>query len=474
MCSFAPAQVALVHGEGGAREALRDALHQAQVKTVHLPTIGSSIEVTNIKTTFYPKKKASKGERKEPFAHKNLPELGEMIRAQKTPGRLYTVQELLVLWGDAEGAQNDNELLRVATVLDSKNSPFKKDKKRPFLYTLRKHFRSAKKGDAEEEKSGPLDPASAMQRVDAYLSKKDGLYKRSGHNQRQTLVLSFNFPKRAKELHKAVIDQLKVETGWEIELRETPNQQALMELVHRLLPSDAKLEKTPSLHLQEEKIVVQLATALPIPSLQAIADQYLEKTGFQLAFKGISLTPPPQEPPASEETEAPDAPKVEQTTQKEAPSTDDASVSSTSSLSIPDLPDASSPQELNQAYQLIRNVFAGAEHELLKVGQKGQALEVTFISPYVGERYADVLAKLSKIVGWEIKIRPRSDQHKIKEIAKQLIPEEWGLRKEPGFHQDQATIKAKISVEPPAGEAQALNAILQQKTGFSLEFDVKK
>lgn len=510
MSSFQPKEIALVHGDGGAREALREALLRASLPTVHLPRIGDTITVQDKhvrRTSTF-----DQAPRSEAPASALLPEhleaLGARLLERDQQARLYTVQEILLAWGDQAGAHDEREIQRVSLLLQGQDSPFRPDRKRPFLYRLtpkaQNKLQPNKKrpGDKKAQpqkpspKDGPIDAFNALQVVDKYINKSDGLYKRSSQNDQHTIVLSFHFPKVAQEKHRSTLETIAQETGWQITLRPTPHQGALAEAAQDVLPADLSLKKTPSIHLQEEKVVVQPATQPSLTQAQEAAEAFLQRTGFLLEFKGMPLP----SPSATPSTGLPEAHDGSATEVKANPLQDSEAAMASQTAEASALPDGGEGQvedadgafslespnaavrlpaafvpgetypqmEINAAYQAIREAFGEAPHPLLKVGLKVDVIEVSFISPQVGERYAEALSQLSTYTGWSIRVRERVDQHRVKAFAKELIPEAWGLRKEPGYFPDKQQVSAKITSPPSAQEQNDLCQAFFAHTGLRL------
>jgi len=96
--------------------------------------------------------------------------------------------------------------------------------------------------------------------------------------------------------------------------------------------------------------------------------------------------------------------------------------------------------EQNKAFGLIEESFAGKPHRLYKKGLKrdenGPYIELTFISPEIGQRYMDIILQLEEKTGWPMRINPNPNQNEIIKLARRLL-EQRGLRlkKNPGFFQ---------------------------------------
>lgn len=145
-----------------------------------------------------------------------------------------------------------------------------------------------------------------------------------------------------------------------------------------------------------------------------------------------------------------------------------AAPASQSSLYAQIFPPSSVRCEINRAYNTIRQAFANNLHPLLKTSLRGNVLEVTFISPQVGERYTDLLAAISAHLGYPIQIRQQADQHRIKEQAKQLISAHTQLLKEPSFFQNNSSVVVEVKDMPSTSVCEDLNRSFLELTGFQL------
>lgn len=485
-----PREMALVHGDANAREALKKALQLAGIDTVHLPHMGYTLEYTSSqrrKRKPVPNTMQSSSTTPLPPAQslhfENLNQVADTLHTRDKLGRLYTVQEILLAWGDPEAANRPEEIDRVARFLGAKASPFQQDKKRPFLYRLReRHFAPGTNKSVAASESpnitpspdNPMDSFRALQQVDRYLGEAQGLYKRSTQLDQSLIVLSFYFPKTAGQKYQDIFERIRQETGWNVEIRDTPHQNALVEAAEALLSPHLSVTKRPSLHLLAETVTVSVSRCPSQEEAHTWMRAFFEQTGFRLEFKDYPIAQPP------EVTGTQQHPL--QTTEPEA----SPNLASPTDEPIPDEPIpwqklfppnvSSNPLEINVAYHTIRQAFADVAelHQPLKIGKKDDLIEIAFISPTIGERYRERLDILSQHTGWPIQIKPRADQHRIKEHAKAIIPKTWGLSKEPGFLEETQELSLSITIPPAAEEFRELTKAFQEATGFKLSLKLKR
>lgn len=429
LTALSPEEIALVHGDEDARAMIERVLHQSGMEKVHLLKLGDTLEVAPRKgrssSSRSPRKPLVKGISSPALQQEDLLDLATSLLAQNRPNQLYSIQEILLSWGDFEGAQSPEEISRVEELLGSSESPFEAHQKKAFLYQIR----TDEKGEILCGTPWPLDQTSALNKVDEIFPEEAGLYKRSALIGPGEIILSFHFPKVAQVQFKEAIEQLKEETGWEVRVRPEPHGEVMDEAARQAIPPDWPLRKNPVLYLIEEKVV--LFVDLPDEELEGATidrEEFQKKTGFELVIEGNS-------------------PK-----KKTKPSI------------------IAGRMEINTAYRTLRGAFEGRAHQPLKTSLKeGRYIEVAFISPQVGERYRKVLDELEEETHWPLEIRKSPDQHRIKQIAKKLASPLGTMRKEPTFLEGEQRVIYYLS--SLSGEEEKKNEILSQfkeETGYEL------
>ncbi|MEW6738017.1 MAG: hypothetical protein AB1489_42465, partial [Acidobacteriota bacterium] len=127
--------------------------------------------------------------------------------------------------------------------------------------------------------------------------------------------------------------------------------------------------------------------------------------------------------------------------------------------------------EANTAFAKIREVFADKPytHQPLKIGQKGDTIEITFITAEIGARYHQELVLLEHNTGYQMRVRENPDQIKLQLLAKEFIPKEWGIKREPGINLAEKTVTVVISSGVGMSYAgQAVAERFYQATGWQL------
>ena len=462
-----PQETVLVHGAGGAREALSELLTQSRDRRIHLPRASDELTFAGRKakrrTVANP---ASSGDAAELLPEGLLPtEAGELMAiGQKlvetlgdkaAQGRTFTVQELAALWlalreepREANLSAEQYEQLR--TLLNIKESGFIPDKRRPFLYRLNKTT-SVDTKDSKETSDLPLHQNAALLMVDQIfppeLSREAGLYKRGAELGRQRLVLYFHFPTVAAVKYATQLEEIATRTGWPVGLNEAAHQEALVNVVSTVLPPEFEIVKTPAIYREKQEVRVDLAyrgTEAAPPNLQSVMEAYKAKTGYTLI------------------TQIAGQPQISPTVQPASEV------------------DLGPRTEINAAFARLDEAFAKASIRLLrrslKNGSTGQFIELSFITAQAGEQQQPLISELQSQLGWPITINPEPNQQALRTLLDQLLSAQ-GLPPLQKFsvHRDRNAISAKLLTSQPSAEIEAVvapvKASFEAMTGWQLSFN---
>jgi len=275
-----------------------------------------------------------------------------------------------------------------------------------------------------------MEQNSALSVIRDTLPPEAGLYRQGVNREKGEITLYFNFPRVVQSRFATLLDGLAAETGWRIRVHPEANQSALMAGVYEIVPWP--VVKTPALH--REKGLVAVECDLPAGTATAGVERlFLETTGFRLLINAVTGTPPP--PLAA--------------------------------------PVDGQRMEINRAYAVVREGLALAGARVYKTGLKNKAIEITFITPQVGHRYRETLAELSRKTGWPLVVREHPNQNDVKNLVKRLVPHEWALLREPGFHQDTARVRVKLGAGPADDDPKWLELVetVRRETGYELIMD---
>lgn len=443
MRQMSPSQgVVLVHGDGDARESLASTVNDWVGCRVFLPDNGEIMTFENQRRVFYePKRRVAPpriGGSHQPLDARALPHLHQALWAETGRKGLYRLADLHARWYGPQTPFSPEEAEELQHLLAT--SPyFEPDRKRPHLYRLR----SPQEEDPSTESSSPptgglLEMNRALQCAAEKFPPETGLYKKGARQENRQLLLFFRFPQMAQQRYQQELAALEQETGWHIELNQMPHHAALDELARKMLPSSWNMAKNPS--IMHEKQMVKLTLFAPEhidtdtlqQQLAAWSATYLAETGYQLSWQ-LQTTPHT----ASSDTQATVKPDE--------------------------------PMEINRAYQCIDEAFLSCTHRPYKKSKKGQHIVLSFLTPEMGQQYQDLLQTLQTKTGWEITINPEPNLYGIKQQVRSLIPDSWGMTKDPAPLKAQRLVRIRLPALP---EPSLLEDVAQQvyaQTYFHLE-----
>ncbi len=282
--------------------------------------------------------------------------------------------------------------------------------------------------------SGALEQNAARELALKLIPSEARLRKVGMDVPRRVMTLQFDFPDVAAQTYSEQIEQLAERSGWDVQVKQGANQQALADVLYEILPQGAQVVKGPSFYLAQGEVQAQIEG---VADPQALVDAYQQATGFHLVLAGYN---------DSEATPAPAAPP-------------------------PPAKQNGDRMEINAAYGVIRAILEPLG--LYKAGLKGDAIVLSFISPQIGQRHAETITQLSEATGYPLQIHPHPNQQMILQTAKRLLAEAgWEVRKGPGIHIDRAEVSVALHEPPDEAAAEALSAALEEQTGYRLVWKV--
>lgn len=277
---------------------------------------------------------------------------------------------------------------------------------------------------------GPLEQNEAHALAHSLFPPETRLRKVGMEVHRKRLTLNFDFPQSALRHYAEQIEALAEQTGWEVEVRPTVNQQALAMAVNEVLPPETRIIKGPSIFMDRREVQVE-ADGLEETQRREIERHFLDMTDFKL-----TVAQPKQ----------------------------------TGALNF-SIPAGATQMEINAAYAVIRQALE--QHGLYKSSLKQGQIVLSFISPQVGERFIETIKDLSRQTGYAITIHPHPNQQQILVIARQLIDSAgWSIRRGPGIHVDRAEIEVKVNTMPSDEQIQQVNTMLNAQTGYTLTVEM--
>ncbi|MBI3926658.1 MAG: MBL fold metallo-hydrolase [Armatimonadetes bacterium] len=424
-----PQEVLLVHGDEPARRALAGVLAGERMR-IHLPQNGDAVDLGNYRAAWRGVTVRRPGlGRGSPFDVAAL--RGALLSRGKAT---YTVRDLAEAWYGSEASPDNVEEVRQA--LCRPGSGFLADRRRPYLY------RALTDGEVQEAEEaaggrrrpdGKLEMNEALAVVDELLGSDPELYKKGAYAEEGELLLSFHFPEPARERHAALFEELAHRTGWTVRLNSQAHLGAIGAAVEEVLPEGWCLAKQPSIYAQEQRVRARVRIGGPADPArrQQVETAFLQRTGFRLNLEEESGTPTA------------------------------ASIFTSSGR-----------MEQNVAFTRIREVFQKQGVEVTRtslVQEAGPCIEIALISPQVAARHVDLLKALEEETRWNLRFAREPNQHLIKQRVREILPREWGLKKEPGFLKAEGKVRLKLSAEPSPEDLAPIRARVLEATGMELE-----
>lgn len=413
-----PRRVVLVHGDGGAREALAKHLSSLGFRDIQLPNLGGQIElagrrekrsqITFTAPSVEEKPTTPIADQQTDQQDENINELVNTISTDDltplpaivTDGKLeqehlillaerllerdkavrsYTITELLVSAGYEANQITTTEIERVKILLKGKKSPFSQDKTSKLVWRLR----VLGGGTRIATKTTKVTEADLSKIVHRAFVLESGLYKVSINKSSRSVSAKFYFPKPVLARHKETLEKLTQETGWLVEISSSIHQEELQKAALAQLPKDWQVTSI-SIMLDKETVMLKIASFSPYDEawLETIKTVFQTLTGFNLEFQfPVTLT------------------------------VNNTVVTNSNNIKL----------EINAAYSKIKEVFNSKPHPLLKVGLKGEAIELTFITPEIGKRYEELMQQIGEQIGYKLQYRLTPDQNKLQQMVKDLI-----------------------------------------------------
>ncbi len=274
----------------------------------------------------------------------------------------------------------------------------------------------------------PMEQNAARQLAVELFPPESRLRKVGMEVGQRRIVLSFDFPDIAAEQYAELIDELSERTGWDVGVSPTVTQQALQNALMEILPSSAILAKSLSYFMNKREVHAELNGDFDADALTA---QFNAMTGFMLRIN-----------PKLSSADSAGAVEVTPSGKRE-------------------------PLEINAAYALIRSALES--HGLMRAGLKNGQIVLTFISPQVGARCREMLARLSSEVGYPLTLHPHPDQAAILLRVNQAVRAAgWKVRKGPGLRTDRGEVTLSLAAGAPDEQIAAVRAQIEAETGYKL------
>lgn len=365
-------------------------------------------------------------------------------------GKSFSIAQISYIWYGQESENQSQDTAKMQELF-LHSAYFSPNAHRLFLF----------EANAPEQVAEALAPKErTIQELETYvrtLFPDCGCRKISFHKDRKEVMLQFDYPDSqdpADFAEKAAA--FAAQTDWTIRIHPSMNHQAASLLLSSLFGN--RLTKTS--YYTDKKcyaVTVKHTAATPasikntLPDITdtEAAEQFQKITGWTLLVNG-SFAAPSQ--PAS--------------TVQTLPQSD----------SIFSPAHARTEQaEQNLAFYCIEETFSELPHKphkkSLKTDPAGKYLELSFISPAIGQQYAETLQTLANQIGWRIRIADKVNQMELFHVAQLLCQRyEIEMQKTPSYLPDKKALQIRTAgQEPEEARIAAADAFLKQ-TGCRLLF----
>jgi uncharacterized protein len=456
-----PRRVVLVHGDGGAREALAKHLSSLGFRDIQLPNLGGQIEIAGRKekrsqiafTEPNLEEKPTEPDQQDEninelvnstsndddlaplppivtdgkLEKEHLLALAERLVERDKAVRSYTITELLVSAGYEANQITTTEIERVKILLKGKSSPFAQDKSSKLVWRLR----VLGGGTRIATKTTKVTEADLSKIVHRAFVLESGLYKVSINKSSRSVSAKFYFPKPVLARHKETLEKLTQETGWLVEINPSVHQEELQKAALAQLPKDWQVSSV-SIMLDKEIVMLKIAAFSPYDEswLETIKNNFQTQTGFNLEFQ-LPVTQIVNNTVVTNNTKL----------------------------------------EINAAYNKIKEAFSSKPHPLIKVGLKGEAIELTFITPEIGKRYEELMQQIGDQIGYKLQYRLSPDQNKLQQMVKDLVASyasQVTLTSEPSINLAKQEITIKFGANLETSNVLKLKEQFFEQAGWQL------
>ena len=387
-----PKHLFLVHGNREVIENLGKEMSTGTIGGIYTPMVGDSYDI-DIKN---PRKQFNKTfnylmNKDEKIDQEGLKDLRIFVKEYYF-NRLFTAEELLSIW-NKNIKYTQEEIQKFQTLL-TESPYFESDIRRLFM------FGPTSEDDLEKlfkkQELNQTDVNNILsERLSEYNFKKIGL-----KVDEKTAIISFDFPLVVPKEIYSVIDELKEEIKWNIEISNQTNFNALDNEIREAF--DYKGIKKISHNQFDNNVMLKLENEENF-NLDSIKKEIFEKTGYNILNKDND------------------------TSKQVAVSRDEV-------------------LDQNRLIGLIDNSFSSAKYKpykksVISIGY----MKLSFISPKAGLFYEDKIEELSKDSGWKLEINNSYNQNDIMNLAESLCRSfDIELKKRPSFNPQNGSVKIQV------------------------------
>jgi len=420
LSTLRPRTVIFAHGSEEAISQISDMAVKELDANIVVPQNGE----VNIISIERPRKQLSflnvrKLNNQELLNEENLKLLWQYLVENKQEFNYITAEHAILIWNGKELLEKD-EISRVFELL-KKSVYFEQNPRKPYL------FRILSAQELEERlKPKPMEQ-NRMRELAFEMFAEYGLYKVGMNNENKVVTFYFNFPQVAKRLEEK-IEEFEKLTLWKVDINPNINLTYASEYVKNLLKNyNVKLLKF-SYNPVINAIMIRIKEKFE--QMQNLSEKFLEETGVSLIFD------------------------VEENKQEEG-------------INL-----QKNKMEQNKALLLIDLYFENEKDRIYKksIKEGGKYIELSFVTPFVGEKYKDKLVQLSEKTGWDIRVSQTINQVEMINILSEILSKyNIEIQKNPSIYPTTREVKIKLSEDVDENVLKRISEEFFERTGFYLK-----
>ncbi|ADQ05206.1 RNA-metabolising metallo-beta-lactamase [Caldicellulosiruptor owensensis OL] len=420
LATLRPRTVIFVHGSEDAISQISDMAVKELDANIVVPQNGEvniiSIERPRKQLSFFNVKTLNN---QELLNEENLKLLWQYLVENKQESNHITAEHAILIWNGKDLLEKD-EINRVFELL-KKSVYFEQNPRKPYL------FRILSAQELEEKlKPKPMEQ-NRMRELAFEMFAEYGLYKVGMNNENKVVTFYFNFPQVAKRLEEK-IEEFEKLTLWKVDINPNINLTYASEYVNNLLKNyNVKLLKF-SYNPVINAIMIRIKEKFE--QMKNLSEKFLEETGVSLIFD------------------------VEENKQEEG-------------INL-----QKNKMEQNKALLLIDLYFENEKDKIYKksIKEGGKYIELSFVTPFVGEKYKDKLVQLSEKTGWDIRVSQTINQVEMINILSEILSKyNIEIQKNPSIYPTTREVKIKLSEDVDEDVLKRISEEFFERTGFYLK-----
>lgn len=427
---LSPRDVILVHGDAEVQPQLAQRITGEYLRRVMIPACGDIEEIV-----YHTARKQPVRNWPWTMGREGIPEeagqedLWSFLR-EHYPDRELNAMNIMEIWSGRKASENEEIYAWQSMLIDS--AFFVSNPHRLFL------FHPATEEELAEARAPKAINLQTLQDLAAELFGSLGYKKVSVYPEEQRVALRFSFPDAVNlsEFQQAAEDY-EARTGWTVSIYPGANHTEIQQLLRSLFGDRVRKSST----YEAEKLYQVTLSQGQSEDAEYVA-RFQKVTGWHLRLF-VENSSQPGETSGNHPSE---------------------------SRSFQPLAEGEK-MEQNAAFAYIRETCASQGIPMQKLGlysdHLGKRIDLTFITPQVGARYADQLEQLSADIGWRILISDAVMQNLVFAEAAEAAQEAGlTLKKNPAYLPMNHAVQLKTTDHNPEAEAKVAAMILE-KTGLA-------